>query len=54
LWPWQLIIIPYRLYRWFAVDRPIMMEQQAKFMAEFEQLTNKEKKELAKKMWKQR
>ncbi len=54
LWPWQLILIPYRIFNWFVVERPKALEEQAKFMAEFEQLTNKEKKDLVKKMWRGR
>lgn len=54
LWPWQLALLPYRLGRWLVVERPRRQKEAAEFMAQFEQLTNKEKKDLVRKMYRGR
>ncbi len=52
LWPVQLVLIPYRLYVWFTVERPRQLEQQAEFMEEYNAMSGKEKRKVHKRIWK--
>jgi hypothetical protein len=52
LWPIQLVLIPYRLYKWFAIDRPRFLEEQAAFMEEYDTMTSREKRKVQQRVWK--
>lgn len=54
LWPVQLALLPYRVYVYVTVDRPRLQAEQEAFMREYNAMTNREKAQLGKRIWKQK